>query len=234
MVTGQQATVRIVAVDDHPLVLEGILHAVTRVAPEITLLGTATSTAALSELLDGLPARPEVLLVDLHLRDGSDPAQRVAELSGRGHRVVVVTSEDRPMMVRRAVRAGAVGLALKSDPVEALVEVIRTAAAGDFAVSGDLAHALVTDPELTAALAPREVEVLALLADGVSRKTVGAHMDPPVATTTAVTYLNRAIARYRELGWEVHSAADAVRAAIADGHLSVDRFGSARPDLARP
>lgn len=216
---------RVVACDDHPLVLEGILHGVCRVAPEVRLLGTAQSTAQLLTLLAELPERPDVLLVDLHLRDGSDPAQRVADLTAAGHRVVVVTSEDRPVMVRRAVRAGAVGLVLKSDPVDALVEVIRTAAAGDFAVSGDLAHALVTDPDLAAALAPREVEVLSLLADGVSRKTVGAHMDPPVASTTAVTYLNRAIARYRELGWDVQSAADAVRAALADGHLIADRFG---------
>lgn len=219
--------VRVVAVDDHPIVIDGLLHGLTRAAPDITVLGAATTTAALLGLLDELTGSgraPDLVLMDLHLGDGTDPSARIAQLVDRGLRVVVVTSESRPIAVRRAVQAGAVGLALKADPVEALADTIRTAAAGDFAVSGDLAHALVTDPALTAALARREVEVLALLADGVPRKSLGAHMAPPVSNATAVTYLNGALARYRDLGVPVDTAADAVRAALADGHLGTDRF----------
>ncbi len=215
-----------VAVDDHPVVVEGVVAAVLRIAPELSFLGTATSTAELLELLDRLPALPDLLLVDLHLADGSEPAQRVADLTARGLRVVLLTAENRPAMVRRAMRAGAVGLALKSDPVASIVEVLRAAVSDQTAVSGDVAHALLTDPELSVTLAPREIEVLALLAQGVPRKTVGAHMDPPVSATTAITYLNRAISRYRDLGWSVQSSADAVRAALVDGHLDVDPMGS--------
>ncbi|MEI2819857.1 MAG: hypothetical protein V9E81_06400 [Marmoricola sp.] len=110
-------------------------------------------------------------------------------------------------------------MCLKSDEPDLIVNVLRSAAGGEFAVSSDLAFVLMTDAELTAKLAPREIEALQLLADGVPRKSVGERMDPPVAMSTVVTYLNRACARYREMGVDVQSPRDAVRAAIQDGYF---------------
>jgi len=157
--------------------------------------------------------------MDLHLEDGSAPAETIARLAQAGHHVVVLTSEMRPVPIRGAIRAGAIGLCLKSDEPDLIVHVLRSAAAGAFSVSSDLAFVLMTDAELTAKLAPREIEALQLLADGVPRKSVGERMDPPVAMSTVVTYLNRACARYREMGVDVQSPRDAVRAAIQDGYF---------------
>jgi DNA-binding NarL/FixJ family response regulator len=157
--------------------------------------------------------------MDLHLEDGSDPTETIARLAQAGHHVVVLTSEMRPVPIRGAIRAGAIGLCLKSDEPDLIVHVLRSAAAGAFSVSSDLAFVLMTDAELTAKLAPREIEALQLLADGVPRKSVGERMDPPVAMSTVVTYLNRACARYREMGVDVQSPRDAVRAAIQDGYF---------------
>lgn len=209
----------VVAVDDHPVVVEGVMAMVQRESPDIVLVGRATSWTELLEVLAGLSEPPELALMDLHLGDGSDPASSIAELTRRGIRVVVLTSEVRPVPIRQALVAGAVGLAIKSDPPDQIVRVIHAAAAGDFAVFSDLAFVLITDAALSAKLAPREVEVLTLLADGVPRKSVGAKMDPPVSTSTVVTYLNRACERYRELGREVYTTSDAVKAAIQDGYL---------------
>ena len=140
---------RVFAIDDHPVVVEGILALVARQAPELEIVGTASTWGDAVTALDGLSAPPDVVMLDLHLGDGSDPAESITALRGRGAAVVLLTSEVRPVPIRRAMKAGALGLALKSDPIDHVVSVVRTAAAGEPSVSSDLAFVLVTDPELT-------------------------------------------------------------------------------------
>lgn len=212
-------TIRVLAVDDHPVVAQGVLALATQLDPEIEPVGTCKRADELGAKLSELTSPPDVILMDLHLEDGSAPAETIARLAQAGHHVVVLTSEMRPVPIRSAIRAGAIGLCLKSDEPDLIVNVLRSAAGGEFAVSSDLAFVLMTDAELTAKLAPREIEALQLLADGVPRKSVGERMDPPVAMSTVVTYLNRACARYREMGVDVQSPRDAVRAAIQDGYF---------------
>lgn len=212
-------TIRVLAVDDHPVVAQGVLALATQLDPEIEPVGTCKRADELGAKLSELTSPPDVILMDLHLEDGSAPAETIARLAQAGHHVVVLTSEMRPVPIRGAIRAGAIGLCLKSDEPDLIVNVLRSAAGGEFAVSSDLAFVLMTDAELTAKLAPREIEALQLLADGVPRKSVGERMDPPVAMSTVVTYLNRACARYREMGVDVQSPRDAVRAAIQDGYF---------------
>jgi DNA-binding NarL/FixJ family response regulator len=212
-------TIRVLAVDDHPVVAQGVLALATQLDPEIEPVGTCKRADEISAKLSELTSPPDVILMDLHLEDGSAPAETIARLAQAGHHVVVLTSEMRPVPIRSAIRAGAIGLCLKSDEPDLIVHVLRSAAAGAFSVSSDLAFVLMTDAELTAKLAPREIEALQLLADGVPRKSVGERMDPPVAMSTVVTYLNRACARYREMGVDVQSPRDAVRAAIQDGYF---------------
>ena len=212
-------TIRVFAVDDHPVVAQGVLALATQLDPEIEPVGTCKRADELGAKLSELTSPPDVIMMDLHLEDGSAPAETIARLAQAGHHVVVLTSEMRPVPIRSAIRAGAIGLCLKSDEPDLIVNVLRSAAGGEFAVSSDLAFVLMTDAELTAKLAPREIEALQLLADGVPRKSVGERMDPPVAMSTVVTYLNRACARYREMGVDVQSPRDAVRAAIQDGYF---------------
>ncbi|MFN8099262.1 MAG: hypothetical protein U0Q21_13355 [Dermatophilaceae bacterium] len=211
--------IRVVALDDHPIVVEGVLSLVSRTAPDIELLASATTWPELVAALDGLDTMPDVALVDLHLTTDDESQTAIETLTARGVPVVVLTSELRPVPIQRAVAAGAVGLALKGDPVDQIVATLRAAGESEYAVSSDLAFVLLSDRTLAAQLAPREVEVLALLADGVPRKLVGSSMEPPVSASTVNTYLNRACARYREMGRHVWSPRDVVRAAIADGHI---------------
>lgn len=214
-----RAPIRLAAVDDHPIVVEGLISLVTRDAPDLIWLGRCRSWADLQQRLREWDTPPDLILYDLHLHDGSRPTEGIESLRARGITVVVVTSEVRPIPIRRAVQAGALGVVLKSDPADGIVEVIRSAAAGDFAVSSELAFVLITDPSLAAQLAPRELQALELLAEGVPRKSIGGRMRPPVTLATVVTYLNRACARYQALGRDVATPADAVRAAAEDGYL---------------
>ena len=206
--TGQMP-IRVVALDDHPIVVEGVLSLVSRTAPDIELLASATTWPG-EPWLAASTASTHVALVDLHLTT-DDNRRRRSDLTARGVPVVVLTSELRPVPIQRAVAAGAVGLALKGRPSGP--DRRDPAPAGEADVCRVLRPCFRPPqrPHLAAQLAPREVEVLALLADGVPRKLVGSSMEPPVSASTVNTYLNRACARYREMGRHVWSPRDVVR-----------------------
>lgn len=234
--------IRVAAVDDHPIVVAGLASLLTRdpetvdessslrterSMPAIEWMGQATSWAAFLTQLEDWGTVPDVTLFDLYLNDGSKPEEGIAELVARGSKVVVFTSEVRPVPIRRAIQAGATGLVLKSDDVEKVLDVVHAVALGHFAVSSDLAFVLATDENLVPHLAPRELEVLQLLADGVPRKSVGSRLDPPVKLATVVTYLNRIAKRYEEVGRPAKTSFDVIRAAVEDGYL--DPPGSSPP-----
>ena len=220
-------TVHIVALDDHPIVVQGIMALVSAHADEFELVATATDWPQLRVLLQQIP-RPDIALVDLHL-EHTDAYDAVAELSAAGITVMMLTSELKAVPIRRAMAAGASGLALKSDSPADITSALRELIANGEAVSSTLAFTLVSDEALIAHLPPREVEVLELLADGVPRKSVGSRLSPPVALSTVNTYINRACMRYRELGRQVWTPRDVIRAAMDDGYIDTT-YRSQAPD----
>lgn len=230
--------VRIVALDDHPIVVAGIRSALERWAlersgPEMDWMGEATNGPDLLRLLADRPPLPQVALIDLQLPDGTDPAELISSLTRHGVACVILTSEVRPVPIRVAVAAGAVGLVLKSDPPEQIAIAVADAAAGRSSQSGELAQLLVTDDRCYAALSPREVQVLQLLAEGHTRRSVAAALDPPVSESTVSTYLERIFDQYTGLHRPVHSAIEAVRQARLDGHLDRTGHPGADPPRAR-
>lgn len=201
------------------MTLRGI-RAIADEHPERLRVELAVSTAEqLFEALDG--ADVDLVLLDLHLGDGSRAAKTVARLLDLGLPCLLFTSELRPVPIRLGLAAGARGVALKGDPEESLLDAIDLAMAGEVAVSSELAFMLATDKTLAAQLAPRELEALVLLAQGIPRKAVGHRMTPPVAEATVNTYIVRATKRYAELGRSAGTAAEVVREAFRDGHLEL-------------
>jgi DNA-binding NarL/FixJ family response regulator len=222
---------RLAAVDDHPYVLRGILWTVRELAPWITVITTA---ATVSELLDNGGGGADVVLLDLDLGaaqtdDESDPSRNVQTILAAGPQVLILTAEVRPVPVRRAIAAGAVGLVLKSDPESHLIDAIRTARTGELAVSSRLAHALLTDPTLVGHLAPREQQVFELLAQGVGRADIGKLLDPPASQHTVDTYLKRVAATYRALGRETFNAYETLHHIMRDGHIDLPQKLDPRP-----
>lgn len=211
--------IRIAAVDDHVATLRGV-RAIAADHPD--RLSVAVAVVSTAELFDALDAvEIDLVLLDLHLADGSDPTETVARLSALAVPCLLYTSELRPMPIRVALAAGARGVALKADPEESLIGAIELAMAGEIAVSSELAFMLATDERLAAQLAPRELQALKLLAAGIPRKAVGHRMDPPVREATVSTYVTRAAKRYAELGRPSGTAAEIVREAFRDGHLEL-------------
>lgn len=208
---------RVAAVDDHPVVLAGLQAVESFSIGELQLVHAVTEP---DELFERIRTRPvDVVLVDLQLKDGLKGPEVVAQLDELGVPSVVYTAELRPLPIRRAMAAGALGLALKNDPMDGLIRTIRAAAAGEFAVSSQLAHVLIKDDSLTPRLAPREIEVLELLHQGIPRKSVGRLMNPPASDSTVDTYLRRVSGKYRQLGRTVNGVPDALGHAERDGYF---------------
>lgn len=215
----EASALRVMGVDDHPIVLEGVAAALGRRLPEFNWLGAAPTYPALEKLISEQASPPHIVLVDLHVTPDSDPCDLISRLDSRGIACVVFTSELRPIPIRRAVASGAKGVVLKADPVDGLADVLLDVQRGNFAASGEMAYVLLTDTTLVARLAPRELEVLGLLAEGVPRKAIGRRMSPPVGTATVITYMNRVCQRYRTMGRPINNFNDAIRAATDDGYL---------------
>lgn len=210
--------IRIGVVDDHPIVLRGVIGVLAQIAPDIEV---DFLVASVRDLDWDRSARPDVVLLDVDLDDGSEPEDNVALLVERGLRVLLFTASTRPARLRSLVSAGAFGLALKSDPEEDLVDSIRSVAVGEFAVSSHFAEALLTEPGLMASLAPREIEVLRQLAAGVPKKAIGKSLPQPVSARTVETYVQRIAARYAELGRPVSNLYASLREATKDGYVDL-------------
>ena len=165
--------IRVLIVDDHPVVCEGFSQ-LFEFVDGIDVVGTAANGRDGMERIDMLV--PDVVLLDLHLpdEDGATVARRIRTRHPDVH-VVIFTAGADPAEVRRASAAGVDGVLLKTMPVNELIRAIREVADGKEVLDRDLAGAL-SPPDATGAvpLSERELGVLGLLAQGMSNKDVAA------------------------------------------------------------
>jgi DNA-binding NarL/FixJ family response regulator len=165
--------IRVLLVDDHPVVREGVAAVLER-ERDIEVVGAA---ATLDEGLK-LAARlaPNVVLLDLRLPD-ADAADGVAKFAAQGRGIVVFTAHDADEDVFRAIRDGARGYLLKGSPAAEIAQSIRQVHAGESYVSPRIATKLVrgtTQPRgRMGLLSPRERNVLRLVAAGLSNRQIG-------------------------------------------------------------
>jgi DNA-binding NarL/FixJ family response regulator len=165
--------IRVLIVDDHPVVCEGFSQ-LFEFVDGIDVIGTAGNGVDAMDRIDMLV--PDVVLLDLHLpdEDGATVAGRIRTRHPDVH-VVIFTGGADPGEVRRASAAGVDGVLLKTMPVTELIRAIRDVANGKDVVDRDLAGALA-EPDATGAvpLSERELDVLGLLAKGMTNKDLAA------------------------------------------------------------
>lgn len=165
-------TVRVVIVDDHPVVRSGLL-ALLAGQPTLEVVGQAGSGA---EALDVVrQVHPDVVLCDLRLGEGIDGVEVTGALRGQpdAPAIVILTTYDHDADIVRAVEAGAAGYLLKDATVDEIVAAVERAARGDSVLSAALTERVVDAMRTRrAGLSPREREVLGLLAEGLSNREI--------------------------------------------------------------
>jgi DNA-binding NarL/FixJ family response regulator len=170
-VTGNR--IRILTVDDHPLILEGIASVLQR-QTDMELVGEASDGYQAIEAFGKL--RPDVALIDLQMpgMNGIDTIIAILE-RWPGARCVVLTTYAGDVQATRALKAGAKGYLLKSMLRKDLVDTIRSVHSGKSRIPAEIATELAS--HLTSdALSAREIEVLRMVGEGCSNKIVADHL----------------------------------------------------------
>jgi DNA-binding NarL/FixJ family response regulator len=164
--------IRVLIVDDHPIVREGV-SAVLERERDIEVVGAADTIEAGLRL--AATAAPDVILLDLKLPD-AQAVNGVASFAAGGRGVVVFTAHDADEDVFGAIRGGAKGYLLKGSPAAEIGEAIRQVHAGESYLSPRIAAKLVKDAVnprgRTGLLSARERGVLTLVAAGLSNRQI--------------------------------------------------------------
>jgi DNA-binding NarL/FixJ family response regulator len=177
------APVRILVVDDHALVREG-LHARLSRVEEFEIVGEAASAEQALVLLRELT--PDLALVDIGMKHGSGiELTRVVAERYPAVAVLILSMYDNPEYVREAMEAGARGYVLKDGPSAQIVHAIKAVAGGGTYLSPTIAGALFGPRTVEKALTVREQQVLALLAKGHPSKLIAKTMNISVRTVEA-------------------------------------------------
>ena len=165
--------IRILTVDDHPLILEGIASVLQR-QPDMELVGEASDGFQAIEAFAKF--RPDVSLIDLQMpgMNGVDTIIAILE-KWPGARCVVLTTYAGDVQATRALKAGAKGYLLKSMLRKDLVDTIRTVHSGKSRIPAEIATELASHLG-SDALSAREIEVLRMVGEGCSNKIIADHL----------------------------------------------------------
>jgi DNA-binding NarL/FixJ family response regulator len=211
--------IRLLVVDDHPVVRDGLCGTFGSEAGFEVVGEAAHGPGAVKRALE---LRPDVVLMDLRMPagDGVTAIGQLAEHGFAGH-VLVLTTYDTDADVLPAIEAGATGYLLKDAPREELVRAVRAAARGEAVLSPAVATRVLgqvrgepasADPTLSA----RELEVLRLVAQGMTNRRAADQLF--VSEATIKTHLLHV---YAKLG--VGDRAAAVAEAYERGLLTPSR-----------
>ena len=181
--------IRIAVIDNDKLVPAG-LRALLADTTDITLVHTATTVTDYLAAQTAGPAT-DVVLLDLQLEDGTDPAANVTALRGTGAAVLVISVHGDRRHVRATIRAGASGYLIKDDDADKLADAIRTVHTGHLALTTELMTLINDDPP---ELSPQELHVLYLYGTGSTLAATARRLD--IAIPTVRSYLDRIRAKW--------------------------------------
>ena len=183
-------SIRVLVVDDHPLMREGIASAI-EAEQDLALVATATNgDEAIAAFRQH---RPDVTLMDLQMpkTNGIDAIKSIlAEFPGA--RIVVLTTYQYDTQAIAALRAGAAGYLLKNMLRKELIEAIRAVHSGRRRISAEIA-AEIAEHAIEDALSEREIEVLRRVASGGTNKNTAAQLG--ITEETVKTHMKSILAK---------------------------------------
>jgi DNA-binding NarL/FixJ family response regulator len=201
--------IRVLVVDDHPFLREGIAAAING-QKDMILVGEATSGREALESFRHL--RPDVTLMDIQMPGMSGiEAMLAIRAEFPTARIVVLTAYRGDVQALRAFKAGAVGYLLKNMLRKELLDTIRTVHAGRRRIPDEIAKEL-GEHSLEDALTEREIEVLKMVARGIPNKVIAS--DLALAEPTVKSHLKNI---FQKLG--ANDRTHAVTIAIRRGYL---------------
>jgi DNA-binding NarL/FixJ family response regulator len=211
----EPSTIRIVLVEDHDLVREG-LRSLLRPHGDLSIVGEASTVGGAVQLVHD--ETPHIVLLDLRLggEDGADVARRLRE-AGSDVRILVLSVHDTSRHLRDALAAGADGYLLKSVSGEDLADGIRKAVAGETVIGHEFVPKLLEDASRgialgETALTAREQEVLELVAEGLANREVAERLG--ISARTAQKHLENLFKKLH-----VHDRTELVTQAFRSGLL---------------
>lgn len=184
---GRANVITIVLADDQALV-RAALRCVLASEPGFTIVAEAADLASATRKV--LAYKPDVLVLDLHMPDGST-YQTIPKIlaASPATKIVILTMEDSPQAARAALRAGAGAFALKEAAETELVEAVYAAYEGHAYLDPELAARAVCEPEIAPGeaegLSPRELDVLKLVALGYTNTQIGEELHLSIRTVEA-------------------------------------------------
>jgi len=206
------AKIRIVCIDDHPIVREG-LASIIALQADMEMAGGAESGGQGLALFRRL--KPDIALVDLKLPDmnGHELTRQILEHSPEA-RIIVLTSFEGDADIERALAAGARGYVVKGVPREELLRAIRTVHAGKKHIHGSVAEKLAEHIG-SEKLSERELQVLKEMAAGKRNKEIGAELS--IAEDTVKMHVKNILEKL-----QVNDRTEAVTVALRRGILHLD------------
>ncbi|MFI5931586.1 response regulator [Actinoplanes sp. NPDC051494] len=216
--------IRVVVCDDQALIRSGFV-AILGAQPDMEVVGEASDGP--SAVATALRLQPDVVVMDIQM-PGLDGIEATRKLAGPGlehpMKVLVVTTFNVDSYVYEALRAGASGFLLKDTRPPELIGAVRTIAAGDALLDPAVTRRLVgrfatrlrrEESSAMTGLTPREVEVLKLIAAGLSNAEIAATL--VISAETVKTYVSRILTKL-----DLRDRVQAVVLAYRTGLVSTD------------
>jgi DNA-binding NarL/FixJ family response regulator len=207
----EKKAIRVLIVDDHPVVQAG-LTSMLATQGEVEVIGSASSGEEALRILK--QDMPDVLLLDLRMpgMSGIDVLHALKEMKATA-KAIILTSFETDENIYRAVLAGALGYLLKDTPQRTMLEAITTVHAGKRFIPSHIA-ARLAERMLRSNLTARELEIVEMLAKGLTNKQIGSALD--ISENTVRNHVISVMAKL-----EVSDRTEAVAVAIQQGIIQI-------------